>query len=210
MQKSDGWDAYVSKGNSDLGLVVIHEVFGFNDYVKSVADTLAKSGYHAAAVDFYKGRSAKSLEEGLGIRTSLKREDILGAARAGISMLKQGGVKKFGTLGFCMGGGFALFGACNIPEVTCCVDFYGSIDNAEETANLKGPVLLILGSEDPRITPWASSSFLPAVAKYKKKVEVHLYPNALHAFHNYSGPNYNKPAADDAWERTLDFLSRVK
>lgn len=210
MVETDGWDAYVTQGNSGLGIVVVHEIFGLNPYAKSVADQLASSGHSAAAVDFFKGKTANSLEEGYAIRNSLKREDILDATRAGFKSLKENGAKTFGTLGFCMGGGFALLGACNIPEVSFCVDYYGLIENAEEVANLRGPVLLILGSEDPRVTPWANGNFLPAAVKYKKRIEVQLYPDAKHAFHNSSGASYNERAAKDAWQRTVEFLSRIK
>ena len=160
---------YVTKGDSGLGVVVIHEVFGFNDYAKSVADALASSGHSAAAVDFYRGKNAKSLDEAKAIRDALTRDDILDAINAGFKTLKTVGATKLGTLGFCMGGGFALLGACNNPEVSFCVDYYGQIENVEESANLKGPVLLLLGSEDPRITPWASSSFLPAATRVQEE-----------------------------------------
>lgn len=210
MVETDGWDAYVTQGNSGLGIVVVHEIFGLNPYAKSVADQLASSGHSAAAVDFFKGKTANSLEEGYAIRNSLKREDILDATRAGFKSLKENGAKTFGTLGFCMGGGFALLGACNIPEVSFCVDYYGLIENAEEVASLRGPVLLILGSEDPRVTPWANGNFLPAAVKHKKRIEVQLYPDAKHAFHNSSGASYNERAAKDAWQRTVEFLSRIK
>ncbi len=211
MVKSDGFDAYVTKGNSGLGLVVIHEVYGFNDYIKSVADTLSASGHTAAAVDLYHGKMAKSYEEAAKIREGLTRDQTLAGISAGLKALKGAGASKLGTLGFCMGGGFALLAACNNAEVTFCVDYYGSIENADETVNLRGPVLLFLGSEDTRITPWAYSTFLPAVVKYKKKVEVHVYPEAKHAFHNRFNPmTYHEPSAKDAWARTVDFLSRVK
>ncbi len=209
MVKSEGWEAYLARGESDVGLVVIHEVYGFNDYMKTVASDLASKGYSAAAVDLFRGRRATSLEEGRAIRASLKREDILGCIQAGVNVLKANGVKKFGTIGFCMGGGLALLGACNLSEVSFCVDYYGLIENPEEASGLRGQVLLILASEDERITPWAFANLLPAATKHKKRVEVHLYPNVRHAFHNRSGPSYNEEAAADSWKRTLDFISRV-
>ena len=209
MVKTDGWDAYVTKGNSGLGVVVIHEIYGFNEYMKTVADSLAAAGYSAAAVDYFKGKKAKTLEEGYVLRESVKQEDIMNATQAGFKSLMSVGAKKVGTLGFCMGGGFALQAACNIKDVSFCVDYYGSIGNAEDIQNLNCPVLLILASEDARITPWASSSLLPAAVKHKKRVEVQLYPNVQHAFHNHDGPRYNEAAAKNAWQRTVEFLSRV-
>lgn len=210
MVNTDGWNAYVTKGSSGLGVIVIHEIFGFDDYVKSVADDLALAGHSAAAVDFFKGKTAKTVEEGYAIRSAVKKEDIINATQAGFKSLRATGANKLGTLGFCMGGGFALLGACNVKDTSFCVDYYGMIDDAEEAAKLSGPVLLILASEDPRITPWASSSFLPSTVKHKKRVEVQLYPNTLHAFHRSTGQNYNAAAAKDSWQRTIEFLSRVK
>ena len=208
--KTDGWDAYVTKGNSGLGVVVIHEIYGLTNYIKSVADALSEAGHSAAAVDLFRGNIAKTLEEGMALRQSLKKEDIVSATKAGFKSLRSIGAKKVGTLGFCMGGGFALQAACNIKDAAFCVDYYGMMEHVEEAANLNGPVMLILASEDTKIDPWATSSFLPAAISHKKRVEVELYPNAKHAFHNNTGPNYNETAAKDAWQRTIDFLSRVK
>lgn len=209
MIKTEGWDAYVTKGISGLGVVVIHEIFGFNNYIKSVADALSEAGHSAAAVDYFKGRTAKTLEEGFAIRQSVKKEDIISATQSGFKSLRAAGANKVGTLGFCMGGGYALQAACSLKDSSFCVDYYGMIENAEEAANLNGPVLLILASEDTRINPWATSSFLPAAVNHKKRVEVQLYPNVKHAFHNHTGQFYNQSAAKDAWQRTIEFLSRV-
>ena len=210
MVKSDGVGVHLYRANSDMGTVLIHDVFGYTDYPKAVAGQLMDAGFSVAALDLYHGKVPNNLTEGEHLRDALKREEILSSIQAGINVLKQSGLKKLGTMGFCMGGRFSLLGACNIPDITFCVDFYGAIQDAEATANLKGPLLYILGSEDPPVTNWAINNFLPAAAKYKKRVEAHLYPNAKHAFHSWKNPAYNKEAADDAWARTIDFLSRVR
>lgn len=108
-----------------------------------------------------------------------------------------------------MGGGFALLGACNL-NMSFCVDYYGSIENVEQVRGLRGPVLLILASEDERVTPWAYQHFLPAATKFQKRVDMHLYPNARHAFHRPNWEGHNPNAAKDAWEKTLGFASQFK
>ena len=208
MLKHDGWEFFITEGRAKVGVVLVHEIFGFDDYVKSVAVELAKSGYWAAAVDIYHGRKPSTLEEGMKIRESVSKDEVLSALRSGIQLLRNkiGKNSKVGSMGFCMGGGFALLGACNL-DFDFCIDYYGMIQNVEEVAGLKGPVQLMLGSEDERVNPWAYQSFLPAANKLRKRVDVHLYPNARHAFHRPNWPGHNPGAAKDSWSKTLSFLS---
>jgi len=189
----------------------VHEVFGLYDHIESVAAQLAREGFWVAAVDLYRGRYAANLEEAFKLRTSLKEQEVLDALHSGLQLLgeKIGGKAKIGSMGFCMAGGFALLGACNLP-MAFCVDYYGLIENAEQVKGVKGPVQLILASEDERVTPWAYQTLLPAATKYKKRVDVHLYPNAQHAFHRPNWERYNAEAAKDAWSKTLSFLSQFK
>lgn len=211
MMKQEGWEFYVKEGRTHVGIVLIHEIFGFDDYVKSVANQLSSNGYWAAAVDIYKGRKPASLEEGMKVRESLSVDEVLNGLNTGLNLLraKIGKNAKVGSMGFCMGGGFALLGACHLG-FDFCVDYYGMIQNAEDVAGLKGPVQLMLGSDDERIDPWAYQTLLPAATKHKKRIDVHLYPNAKHAFHRPNWPGHNPEAAKDAWDKTLQFLSPLK
>ena len=205
------WDFRLHAGNSKVGVVLVHEIFGFDEYIDSVAEQLSQEGYWAAAVDLFRGKHASSLEEGMKLRTALKETDILDALKAGLHLLhdKIGEGAKVGSMGFCMGGSAALLGACNL-DFQFCVDYYGLIENAEMVAKLKGPLVLMLASEDERVTPWAFEHLLPAATKHKKRVDVHLYPNARHAFHRPNWEGHNSEAAKDAWEKTLLFLSQFK
>jgi len=201
----------VHPGTSKVGVVLVHEILGHDEYIESVAANLAKEGFWAAAIDLYRGRRASTLEEGFKLRSSLKPEEVTSAVRAGSKVLETriGEGAKVGSMGFCMGGGFALLGACRLP-LAFCIDYYGMIENVDELRNVTGPVQLYLGSEDTRITPWAYQQFLPAATKFKKRVDLQLYPNAKHAFHNPNWENYNPDAAKDAWFRTMRFLSEFK
>ena len=58
----DGWEFWVHQGNSRVGLVLVHEIFGHDEYIESVASKLAEEGFSAAAVDLYRGEHASSLE----------------------------------------------------------------------------------------------------------------------------------------------------
>jgi carboxymethylenebutenolidase len=204
-----GWDFYLAKKKSRLGLVVIHEIFGYDAYIESVAEELAKAGFAAAAIDLFRGRRPKSIEEGRAIRNGISDKDLADGISKGAELLRSNmGARKVGSMGFCMGGGVALQGACD-AGLDFCVDYYGSIPDENGISKLTGPVLLILGSEDERVTPWAFEKFLPAAVKYKKRVEVQLYPKAKHAFHRPGWEGHNPEAAKDAWEQTKRFLSQI-
>lgn len=204
-----GWNFFVAKGETRVGVVLIHEIFGHSQYEEEVAKGLAKEGFGAAAADLYRGVKADSLESGMKLRDSVTRADLQQVVSAGREVLRKAGAETVGAMGFCMGGGFALQAACDLG-LDFCVDYYGLIPDTEDASKLKGPVLLILGSEDSRVTPWAIQQFLPAATKHRNRVEVELYPNARHAFHRPGWDGHNPSAAADAWSKTLRFLSQFR
>lgn len=198
-------EVYGEKGS--VGVVVIHDIYGRGDYVASVARQLASAGFPAATVDLFDGRPVASVEDGMKIRESLTPELVLrkideGRAAVARRLVPHGRV---GTLGFCMGGGYALLAGCH-RAYAFVVDYYGRIDRAQDASGLEGPVLLLLASEDERITPWAFSELLPAARAAKKRVSVELYPGVRHAFHRPGWDGYHEATAAQAWQRTLEFL----
>jgi carboxymethylenebutenolidase len=207
MAASRAGEAEVFGTKGTVGVVVVHEVFGRDDYVRDVGRTLAAAGFPAAVVDLYDGKLAQSLDEAFALRGALTDESVLAhldAARAAVER-RLVPHARVGTLGFCMGGGYALLGACHRP-FAFAVDYYGRVDRAADVAGLSGPVLCLLASEDERITPWAFAELLPAARAAKKRVTVELYPGVRHAFHHPGRENHDPAAAEDAWRRTITFL----
>ena len=194
-----------------VGVVVVHEVFGRDDYVRGVARDLAAAGFPAAVVDLYDGRYGQSVEEALALRDQLTSEGVLAHLEEGRAAVARRLVPhaRVGTLGFCMGGGFALLGACR-GRFDFAVDYYGRIERADDVAGLHGPVLCLLASEDERITPWAFAELLPAARREKKRVTVELYPGVRHGFHRPGRELYDERAAADAWRRTVAFLEEMR
>ncbi len=209
--RSGAWNFRVYSGRSSVGILLVHEIYGLDQYIQSVAGKLSEQEYWVGAVDLFRGRHPASLEEGMKLGSSLQEKDKLDALKSGVDLLREkiGASAKVGSMGFCMGGGVALLGACGLG-LSFCVDYYGLIEDAERVSGVNGPIQLMLGSKDTRVTPWAFEKLLPAATKYEKRVDVHLYPNARHAFHRPGWEGHNAEAAKDAWEKTLLFLSQFK
>ncbi len=202
-------EVFGTKGS--VGVVVIHEVFGRDDYVRSVGEALAAAGCPAAVVDLYGGEYGKTLEDAFALRGKLTENGVLEALEVGREAVVRRLIPhaKVGTLGFCMGGGYALFGACR-RRFDFAVDYYGRIERADDVEGLAGPVLLLLASEDERITPWAFSELLPTAVRLKKRFSVELYPGVRHGFHRPGRELHDPAAADHAWKRTLSFLEEQR
>ncbi len=204
-----GFEAFGRGGT--IGIVLVHEIFGYTPIIRGLADTLAHQGYPTAAVDLYGGRTAQNLEGALAMRGALTETHVLSVLERARTEIRSrlDPPARVGALGFSMGGGYALLGACKLP-FDFCIDSYGRIDHTAEVNGLRGPLLLILASDDEKVTGWAFSELLPALNHAKRRVEVQVYPGVRHAFQRPGWEGHEDRAANDAWQRTLEFLARVR
>jgi len=195
-------------------LVVIHEWWGLNDWVKEEAQKFAGQGYVALAVDLYRGKVAydpnlahelsRGLPQDQGVRDLEAAYNYL-ASRPDVRH------DKIGSVGWCMGGGYSLMLAENEPKLAACVVNYGSMPTDKEVIQkIQAPVLGNFGAEDRGITPAAVEAFETAMKAAEKSIDVKVYDGAGHAFENPNNKlGYREAAASDAWARTISFLNRT-
>ena len=198
------------------GLVVIQEWWGLVDHIKEVCDRFAGEGFTALAPDLYHGVKAKEPDEAAKLMMAL---DLEGAARdmagavdflAGHEAVRGRGV---GVVGFCMGGGLALWLATlRSDQVRAVVTFYGVIpwEAAQpDWSRLAAAVQGHFGEDDASASPDHARALEEELKQVGVDVEMFIYPNASHAFFNDSRPEaYNEEAARQAWIRTLEFLRK--
>lgn len=209
------WPVLLKRGSGNVGVVLVHDISGLDETNLMFGDMLQKEGFHVAHVDMFRGKRPPTLEDGFAMRQALKPADLTAAMRHAHAQLKaaMGGRGVIGAMGFCMGGGVALHGACH-EDYAFCVDYYGRCPDAEDVRNLKGPVLLILASEDENVNSWAFGTLLPKIAEHRKRIQVQLYPAVVHPFHRpdwvrspWGGMKaYDEAAATDAWRRAVAFI----
>lgn len=193
-------------------VLVIHEWWGLNDQIKTIAAELAENGFLALAVDLFDGKVAASADEAARLSRSVTASPGLAidTLTSWIAWLKRNARsdKHVATLGFCFGGGWSLNASLAAP-VDATVIYYGNVKKtAAELRTLKGPVLLHYALKDQYITTAMVEGFETAARKAGKSVTVYAY-DANHAFANPTAGSsfpYVKAASELAWTRTIAFL----
>jgi carboxymethylenebutenolidase len=113
---------------------------------------------------------------------------------------------KVGAVGFCFGGWIANMMAVRIPDLNASVPFYGGQPVAEDVPKIKAPLLLHYAGLDTRVNEgWPA--YETALKENKKDFTAYIYPDVNHGFHNDTTPRYDKPAAELAWKRTVEFFT---
>jgi carboxymethylenebutenolidase len=194
------------------GLIVIHEWWGLNDNIEAMTRRLAGEGYVALAVDLYGGAVAGTPEEAQGLMAAVVNDPD--KARANLKQAyeyleKYAFAPRIASIGWCLGGGWALETARLFPDhLDGMVMYYGQfVNDAEVLAPLQMPVLGLFGGRDKSIPTADVIAFRGKLNELGKNAKILIYPEADHAFANPSGGNYNAKAADDAWQETVAFLA---
>ena len=193
------------------GIIVIHEWWGLNDWVKEQASKLADQGFEALAVDLYRGKLATTPDEAHELMRGVPEDRATRDLHAAFEFLKsQSNVKKdrMASIGWCMGGGYSLDVVLQEPTLTAAVINYGHLAvDADSLKKINASILGIFGGQDRGIPVDDVKKFEQTLKQLGKKVEIVIYPNAGHAFENPNNKDgYRTDDAADAWKRTVKFL----
>ncbi|HEY4843355.1 MAG TPA: dienelactone hydrolase family protein [Terriglobales bacterium] len=193
-------------------LIVIHEWWGLNDWVKQQAEKLAGEGYVTLAVDLYRGKVADNPDLAHELMRGVPEDRATRDLRAAYDFLASlPNVKKnrIGSIGWCMGGGYSLDVALAEPHLAATVINYGHLaTEPSELKKINAPMLGLFGGQDRGITPEDVKKFQQDMEQLGKKIDVKIYPDAGHAFENPNNKQgYRAGDAADAWQRTVSFLA---
>jgi len=196
------------------GIVVIHEWWGLNDWVKEQASKLADQGYLALGIDLYRGKLATTPDLAHELVRGVAEDRATRDLHAAVEFLKsQKNVNKdrIGSIGWCMGGGYSFNLALQEPTLTADVVNYGHLaTDPEQLKKINASILGIFGGQDRGIPVDDVKKFEQTMKQLGKRVEIVIYPDAGHAFENPNNKQgYRANDAADAWKRTVDFLANT-
>ena len=215
------WIVYPSATTRAPVVVVVHEIYGLQTWVRGVADQVAADGFIAIAPDFLSrvrgGPSNVELQRDTASRLIREsRYAVIGYCWGGgttFTHAVHGGVKGFSA-------GVAFYGISYITGGRPATDSTPAVQasvNADSMAKINVPLMLLNGSKDARIG--AAMPMLDSTMKaLKKDYSGTNYEGAIHGFlraqddpkatPDEAEENANLAAAKDAWPKTIAFLKK--
>ncbi len=211
------WVVYPERSTKAPVVVVVHEIYGLSTWIRGVADQLAADGYIAIAPDLLTGKTAPApgsdtLTQAVATATirTLNMGDVQRqlAAVGAFGMALPAAAPKYGTVGFCWGGGVSFAHAVTSPVgLGASVVYYGTSPASASLAGVKVPVLGLYAGEDARVgatVPPADS----AMRALGKSFAPHTFAGAGHGFLRQQDgmTGANVAATRQAWPLTVNFF----
>jgi carboxymethylenebutenolidase len=198
------------QGTPKGGMVVVQEIFGVNHHIRAVCDRLAALGYAAVAPavfdrfvrNFESGYTPDEIAHARSYLGNLNWDHMVADMAAAKEDLK--GVGPVGVIGFCMGGTAAFLAACRIPGVAAAVSYYGGAIAKFADEKPRCPLQMHFGEKDQSIP----LDVVETIKQKQPQAETYIYPDAAHGFYCDERASYNKDAAELAWRRTQEFLTK--
>jgi carboxymethylenebutenolidase len=201
-----------AKSNSKKYLLVFHEWWGLNDYIKNEADRLSAElkDVNVIAIDLYDGKVATNPDEAGKLMQGVINDRAKAIVNSGIEYC--GNDAKIATIGWCFGGGWSMQAAIlTDKKLKACVMYYGMPEtDVEKLKNLNSEVLMIWAKKDQWINEKVVNEFKQNMKDANKKLTIEGF-DAEHAFANPSNPKFDNKSAKNANKKAMAFLkSKLK
>ena len=209
------------------GILIVHEWWGHNAYVRKRAEMLAELGYTALALDMYgSGKLARHPDDAKKFMLAVTG-DLPGALKrmqAGKALLeKQASVdgEQIAAIGYCFGGGMVLQLARSGSDIDGVVSFHGSLGTQmpARPGTVKAKILVFTGEDDPFAPPEQVAAFREEMGNAGAAYEIISYPGVKHSFTNPQADKfgkafdmplaYDQAADEDSWKRMQVFFDQI-
>ena len=210
------WVVYPERRDKAPVVVVIHEIFGLTDWIRSVTDQLAAEGFIAIAPDLLTGKgpggggtASVDRQGAIALIQGLKPDEVQRRLRAAAeyAMALPAARTVAGSVGFCWGGSTSFAFAAAWPDLKAAAVFYGMAPAESAMAAIRAPVFGFYGGDDARVTSTVEPT-RAVMQRLHKRYEPHVYDGAGHGFvRDQAGRSgANLKAAQAAWPAVVGFL----
>jgi carboxymethylenebutenolidase len=228
-RNGDTAEAYYARPTADgklPGMVIIHHMPGWDEWIVEVARKFAHHGYAAIAPHLY-FRNGPGSPDDIGARVratgGVADDQVVGDVAGAMVFLRAqpNGSGKVGLIGFCSGGRHAYLCACRLDSVDAIVDCWGGnviVDDKSQlnakrpvapidlTERLRCPLLGIFGNDDENPNADQVNRTEAELKRLGRKYEFYRYDGAGHAFFNTARLSYRPEQAADGWAKVFTFL----
>ena len=184
----DGFLSRPTAGDPRTAIVLVHGYRGLDDGQRAVTRRFAQEGLVCLSPDLFHGKTFHTLAECALQKTSLAIPRAVEKIIDSVPYLRKlpwVGKKNVAVLGFCMGGGLALYALAQSRAFAAGVIYYQSLfPDPEDLKGIRAPLLCHYGTDDPGTTKAEIDMFREALDTYKKKFDIEMYEGAGHAFLN--------------------------
>jgi carboxymethylenebutenolidase len=226
--RGEAYFARPSRAGRFPGVVVIHHMPGWDEWITEVVRKFAHHGFLAISPHLYFREGPGSPDDvGARVRAAggVADDQVVGDAAGALAFLRAqpNSNGKAGVIGFCSGGRHAYLIACRLSDVDAVVDCWGGnviVDdpkllNAKRpvapidfTEQLTCPLLGLFGNDDENPTADQVNRTEAELKRLGKNYEFHRYDGAGHAFFNTTRVAYRAEQAADGWRKVFAFLNR--
>jgi len=219
---ADGkFQAYVAikRDAHDAGILLIQEIFGVNETMRSLADDLSLLGYVVVCPDlFWRLKPGIQLDANSAAdRTQafeyLKRFDVdrgVDDLKATLAHMRglPGFDGKVGAVGYCLGGKLAYL-MMTRSDIDCGVSYYGvGIENLlDEAIGIDRPLMMLMAGKDRFVPPEAQEKIRLALQAHPS-ISLHRFPDQEHGFARVGGDHHHPEAAKVANQMATGFLHK--
>jgi carboxymethylenebutenolidase len=208
------------------GVVVIHHLPGWDEWITEVVRKFAHHGYAAISPHLY-FRNGPGSPDDVGARVraagGVADDQVVGDVAGAMALLRAqlNGSGRVGIIGFCSGGRHAYLCACRLPGVDAVIDCWGGnviVDDQSQLSakrpvapielseGLRCPILGLFGNDDENPNADQVNRTEAVLRRLGKAYEFHRYDGAGHAFFNTSRSSYRAGQAADGWSKVFAFL----
>ena len=214
--KIEAYVVYPERADNAPVVVVIHEIYGLNEWARVVADQLAAEGFLAIAPDMLSGigpngNGSTSLDRhaAVGLMRSLQPADVTRRINMSIQYATTlpAATQRFGIIGFCWGGTTSFHFATTRDDLGAAVVYYGTSPSTGSLRRIQAPVMGFYGGDDQRVNATIESA-QAEMNRIGKRYAVNIYEGAGHGFLRAQADREgaNMAASEQAWPATVAFL----